>query len=177
MDKVFCNRHHARRILREIVMLRKLKHHYIIDIVDIIQPEDPKNFDSVYLVLELAEKDMRKLIESDLYLTLEHVKVLIYKLLCCMKFLHSAKIIHRDIKPANILIANSYDHVNKKPNDPKDWKIKICDFGLARSLAGVSSATLFTNPLGQASTGHYHEDSETHSSSHHSSATHQQEQD
>ena len=102
-------------------MLRKLKHHYIIDIVDIIHPEDPKNFDSVYLVLELAEKDMRKLIESDLYLTLDHVKILVYKMLCCMKFMHSAKIIHRDIKPANILIANSYDHVNKKPNDPKDW--------------------------------------------------------
>ena len=71
MDKVFCNRHHARRILREIVMLRKLKHQYIIDLIDIIEPSDPESFDSVYLVLELAEKDMRKLIESDLYLTLE----------------------------------------------------------------------------------------------------------
>ncbi len=71
MDKVFCNRHHARRILREIVMLRKLKHHYIIDLVDIIEPEDPESFESVYLVLELAEKDMRKLIESELFLTLD----------------------------------------------------------------------------------------------------------
>jgi len=71
MDKVFCNRHHARRILREIVMLRKLKHQYIIDLIDIIEPSDPESFDSVYLVLELAEKDMRKLIESYLYLTLE----------------------------------------------------------------------------------------------------------
>jgi mitogen-activated protein kinase 1/3 len=52
-------------------MLRKLKHQYIIDLIDIIEPSDPESFDSVYLVLELAEKDMRKLIESDLYLTLE----------------------------------------------------------------------------------------------------------
>jgi mitogen-activated protein kinase 1/3 len=75
MDKVFRGRDgdhdHAKRILREIVMLRKLKHQYIIDLIDIIEPSDPKRFDSVYLVLELAEKDMRKLIESDLYLTLE----------------------------------------------------------------------------------------------------------
>lgn len=71
MDRIFCNRHHARRILREIVMLRKLKHHYIIDLIDIIEPEDPETFESVYLVLELAEKDMKKLIDSDNYLNLE----------------------------------------------------------------------------------------------------------
>ena len=52
-------------------MLRKLKHHYIIDLIDIIEPEDPETFDSVYLVLELAEKDMKKLIDSDTYLNLE----------------------------------------------------------------------------------------------------------
>ena len=90
-------------------MLRKLKHQYIIELVDIIEPSNPHEFDSVYLVLELAEKDMRKLVESDMFLTLDNVKILIYKLLCCMKFMHSAKIIHRDIKPANILISNSYD--------------------------------------------------------------------
>lgn len=38
-----------------------------------------------------------------------------------MKYLHSAAVIHRDLKPSNILI-NS------------DCHIKICDFGLARSL-------------------------------------------
>ena len=82
-----------------------------------------------------------------------------------MKFMHSAKIIHRDIKPANILIANSYDNAHKKQNDPKDWKIKICDFGLARSLAGVNSATLFTNPLGQAATGRDHDETDSHNTS------------
>ena len=38
-----------------------------------------------------------------------------------MQYLHSAEIIHRDLKPSNILI-NS------------DCHLKICDFGLARSL-------------------------------------------
>ena len=129
-------------------MLRKLKHHYIIDLIDIIEPEDPETFDSVYLVLELAEKDMKKLIDSDTYLNLDQIQVIVYKLLCGIKFLHSAKIIHRDLKPPNILIANSYDAVNKINKDPKDWQIKICDFGLARSLVGVNSAKLIMNALG-----------------------------
>lgn len=38
-----------------------------------------------------------------------------------IKFLHSAELIHRDLKPSNVLL-NS------------DCTLKICDFGLARSL-------------------------------------------
>jgi serine/threonine protein kinase len=37
--------------------------------------------------------------------------------------------VHRDLKPANVLIN-------------EDCSIKICDFGLARSIAGVESATI-----------------------------------
>ena len=42
-------------------------------------------------------------------------------MLCAIKFLHSANIIHRDLKPANLLIDST-------------CSVKICDFGLARSL-------------------------------------------
>jgi mitogen-activated protein kinase 1/3 len=38
-------------------------------------------------------------------------------------------VVHRDLKPANVLIN-------------EDCSIKICDFGLARSIAGVESATI-----------------------------------
>jgi len=104
MDDVFCNRAHARRILREVTLLRRLRNEYVVNILDIIEPKDPEKFDDIYIVLELADKDMRKLIESPTYLNLEQVQILIYKLLCCLKYLHSAKIIHRDLKPANVLI-------------------------------------------------------------------------
>ena len=40
--------------------------------------------------------------------------------------MHSARVIHRDIKPANILVN-------------EDCTIKICDFGLSRSISGLES--------------------------------------
>ena len=50
-----------------------------------------------------------------------------YNLLCAVKYLHSANVLHRDLKPANILVN-------------EDCSVKICDFGLARSIAGIESA-------------------------------------
>ena len=44
--------------------------------------------------------------------------------------MHSGRILHRDIKPANILIN-------------EDCTIKICDFGLARSLTGLEDTKTF----------------------------------
>lgn len=49
-----------------------------------------------------------------------------------MRYLHSANVLHRDLKPANILVN-------------EDCSVKICDFGLARSIAGVDSASLLLN--------------------------------
>jgi mitogen-activated protein kinase 15 len=50
-----------------------------------------------------------------------HNRYIMYQIIKGMKYLHSASVIHRDLKPSNILV-NS------------DCHIKICDFGLARSL-------------------------------------------
>lgn len=54
---------------------------------------------------------------------------MVYNLFCAIKFLHSANVLHRDLKPANVLVN-------------EDCAVKICDFGLARSIAGVESSEL-----------------------------------
>lgn len=49
-----------------------------------------------------------------------------------MKYLHSANVIHRDLKPANVLVN-------------EDCSVKICDFGLARSISGVENSSIIIN--------------------------------
>lgn len=51
-----------------------------------------------------------------------HKKYIIFQIAKTLKYLHSAGILHRDLKPSNILLDSS-------------CKIKICDFGLSRTLS------------------------------------------
>lgn len=49
--------------------------------------------------------------------------------MCAIKYLHESTVIHRDLKPANILVN-------------EDCSVKLCDYGLARSITGVESAEM-----------------------------------
>ena len=89
------------------------------------------------------------MIESELKLTMEEVRSLTYKLLCCLNYIHSAKIIHRDLKPDNILLTNTLNQEKNERNPVDEWHIKICDFGLARSMVGVESDQIITDIFGQ----------------------------
>ena len=69
------------------------------------------------------QTDLKELLNltASTKITEGHVIQIIYNLLCAVKLIHSANIIHRDLKPANILI-------------DQNCNIKLCDFGLARTL-------------------------------------------
>lgn len=73
--------------------------------------------------MTLMEKDLKNLLDNTSNLTISDdcILVLIYNMLCSLKFIHKAGIVHRDIKPSNIL-------TNSK------CKVLICDFGLSRTL-------------------------------------------
>ncbi|EDL45532.1 mitogen-activated protein kinase 2, putative [Plasmodium vivax] len=111
----------CKRILREITILNRLKSNYIIRLRDLIIPEDLLQFDELYIVLEIADSDLKKLFKTPIYLTEEHVKTILYNLLLGEKYIHESGIIHRDLKPANCLLN-------------QDCSVKICDFGLARTI-------------------------------------------
>ena len=68
MDGVFEDEIDCKRILREVDLLRKLKHPYVIEVFDMLEPRDKENFDTVYIVLKLAESDLKKVIKSAIHL-------------------------------------------------------------------------------------------------------------
>ena len=111
----------SRRTLREITLLRYLKHENIIAVRDILRPPSRDLFHDVYLVYELMDTDLHQIIRSPQDLTDDHCQYFIYQVLRGLKYVHSANVLHRDLKPSNLLL-NS------------ECLMKVCDFGLARSL-------------------------------------------
>lgn len=73
MDGVFEDEVDCKRILREIDILRKIHHPYVIRIFDVIEPKNPDTFDALYVVLELAESDLKKVIKSAIHLQIKHI--------------------------------------------------------------------------------------------------------
>lgn len=124
LNKIFDDVVDCKRILREVTLLRGLSHINLVNIIEILEPSDLKNFDTLYFVLEYAQSDLKKLLKSPIHLEMIHIQTLVYGILCGLRYIHSADVLHRDLKPANILIN-------------EDCSVKICDFGLARSVEGI----------------------------------------
>lgn len=119
MPNVFQTVVSAKRVFREVKMLCTLKHENILHTVDVLQPPIIDLFHEVYILTELMQSDLHKIISSPQMLTQDHVKLFLYQILRGVKYLHSSGIIHRDIKPGNLLVNSN-------------CLLKICDFGLAR---------------------------------------------
>ena len=120
------------KVIREIQILRRLQDMQrqvnffcTPEILDVVVAEASEGEDDlgIFIVMEHFGTSLKNLLDmkEKSQLNENHMMVILYNSLQAMKFLHSANIIHRDIKPSNILV-NENCHV------------KICDFGLSRSL-------------------------------------------
>lgn len=114
------------RTLRELKLLKHFNNHEnIISILDIQKPIDYERFNEVYLIQELMETDLHRVIKSQ-KLSDDHCQYFIYQTLRALKAMHSANVLHRDLKPSNLLLNSNCD-------------LKVCDFGLARSIASTEN--------------------------------------
>jgi len=132
----FDDRIDAKRILREIKLMKRFKHENIIRIIDLIPPPpNSEEFEDVYIVQELMETDLHRIVHSRQPLTIDHIQYFIYQILRGLKFIHSSNVLHRDLKPSNLLLNSNCD-------------LKICDFGLARGVedeqAGIMTEYVVT---------------------------------
>ncbi|GMF65624.1 unnamed protein product [Phytophthora lilii] len=112
----------AKRILREIKLLQHFDHENVITIVDLLPPPSLAQFEDVYIIADLMETDLHRIIYSRQPLTDDHVQYFLYQILRALKYIHSANVLHRDLKPSNLLLNSNCD-------------LKVCDFGLSRGVA------------------------------------------
>ena len=115
----FRNATDAQRTFREVMYLKALSgHNHIIQLRHVIKAETDRD---IYLTFDFMETDLHAVIRANILADI-HKKYIIYQVFNALKYIHSADLIHRDIKPSNLLL-NS------------DCHLKICDFGLCRSVA------------------------------------------
>ena len=111
---------HAKRMYRELRLLKHMNHENIIGLLDVFTPVTTlQNFKDVYLVTTLMEAGNLSQIVKTQSMSDEIVQFLVYQILRGIKYIHSAGIIHRDLKPLNMAVN-------------EDWELRILDFGLAR---------------------------------------------
>ncbi|KAG2694323.1 hypothetical protein I3760_08G137400 [Carya illinoinensis] len=90
IKNVFENTIDALRTLRELKLLRHLRHENVIALKDVMKASHRRTFKDIYLVYELMDTDLRQLLRG-------------------LNYLHSANILHRDLKPGNLLINANCD--------------------------------------------------------------------
>ncbi|KAK8970364.1 Cyclin-dependent kinase G-2 [Platanthera guangdongensis] len=103
--------------LREINILLSFHHPSIVDVKEVVVGN---SLDSIFMVMEYMEHDLKGLVEiMKQSFSQSEVKCLMLQLLSGVKYLHDNWVLHRDLKTSNILLNNR-------------GELKICDFGLAR---------------------------------------------
>jgi len=114
----FQNATDAQRTFREIMFLQELHgHENIVQLTNVLKAENDQD---IYMICDYMESDLHAVIRANILEEI-HKQYIIYQLLKALKFMHSGQLLHRDIKPSNLLL-NS------------ECLLKVCDFGLARSV-------------------------------------------
>jgi serine/threonine protein kinase len=121
----------GKRVLREVRLLRFLRHENVTPLVDLDMPttRTAEGLDDVYIITSLFEADLHRIAYSKQSLTDEHLAYFVYQILRGLKYIHSAGVLHRDLKPSNLLVNSNCD-------------LAICDFGLARGVDASASDPL-----------------------------------
>ncbi|OAE18722.1 hypothetical protein AXG93_4846s1130 [Marchantia polymorpha subsp. ruderalis] len=103
-------------IMRELSILRGLKHANIVRLYEVFH-----NKNQLYLVFEYMDCDLAGYMRTCFNrLTPFVIKTFMYQILLGVHYCHQSNVMHRDLKPQNLLI------------DRSSLRLKIADFGLSR---------------------------------------------
>ncbi|GMS83358.1 hypothetical protein PENTCL1PPCAC_5533, partial [Pristionchus entomophagus] len=133
--KPFQSKEQAKLVLRELNLLRTMKHDNIIHLIDCYTEETgPTNMESIYHITDYCGEPQKGKIEAGQY-SMDHAKKWTRELLRAVQHLHSNGVIHGNIHPGSICI----DH-NKK--------LILLDFGMDIDRGKEGTNTLYM-PLEQ----------------------------
>lgn len=116
----FSSPKHLADLLREVRLMRRIRHPAIVRLLDGVADED-----NLYIVTELARGGelFQHLLDNGA-MPEQQAKVVAARLLSALAYLHARNIVHRDIKPENVLITDASDPTS----------VKLADFGVAKRL-------------------------------------------
>ena len=103
--------------LREISLLKELRHPNVVHLNDVMQENG-----RLYLIFEFLDGDLKRYLDkTNGPLPMETVKSFTFQMIKGLAFCHSRGIMHRDLKPQNLLVTAG-------------GRLKLADFGLARAF-------------------------------------------
>lgn len=101
--------------LREIKLLKELKHPNIVDLIDVFHYKQ-----NLHLVFEFMETDLEAVIrDRNIFLSPADIKSYLLMILQGLAYCHKKWVLHRDVKPNNLLIG-------------QNGQLKLADFGLSQ---------------------------------------------
>jgi tRNA A-37 threonylcarbamoyl transferase component Bud32 len=110
-----------RRFEREAQTVARIQHPGVIALYDSGEVEDG----GAFLVMEkLAGRDLASLIRAYGPGNTRQVATLVRQGCAALGAAHRAGVVHRDVKPANVFLVD----------DPSGFRVKVLDFGLAKSM-------------------------------------------
>ena len=113
-----------KRFLAEAETVAKLSHPNIVTIYDV-----GEEYDLFYIAMEyLGDRNLELYCKNEKRIPVRRTIDIVAQIADAISYAHNNGIVHRDIKPANIMVLN-------------DGKVKVTDFGIARSMASSKTRT------------------------------------
>ena len=101
-------------------------HAFIPELLDVLKPSGAGEEFYVCMVMEYLQSDLNVLLKNKIEFNERQLIKIVYNTLLGLSFIHYTNVIHRDVKPGNLLLSSTCE-------------IRICDFGLARTVSQCPS--------------------------------------
>ena len=126
IDEVFYSKTEAKKVLREIRLMRDFCHPNVLSLREIVQPASAESFNDLFFVLDFMDTDLVGAMQrkGPRKMNAEQVRSYMHMILRGLEHIHALGAIHRDLKPGNILITDT-------------GLLRLCDFGLARAVGAT----------------------------------------